>query len=139
MAAGHGVGGVSGLALLLLVSAWSVAWAQVAPSTGLFRALEGRWVLDAQRTMPDACGTFVGPPPGEARTITFANDALRIQTDAYSGEFPLSGARGRVFDGRPGTVSFDDGWLTVTMFRQRSDGGTHVLREVYIVHLHRSR
>ena len=120
-----------GLFLLLVASASSVAQAQVAQSPRL-SVLAGRWVRDVQRTMPNACGGFIGPPPGEARTITFSNDAVKIQTDAYGGEFPLSGAPGKVFDGRPGTVSTDTGWLAVTMIRQRRDGGTHVLREVYI-------
>jgi hypothetical protein len=86
--------------------------------------------------MPDSCGTFVGPPPGEVRTITFHGDAVKIETDAgtaYGGEFPLSGATGKGFDGRPGTVSLDAGWLAVSMTRLRSDDGTNVLREVYIL------
>jgi hypothetical protein len=124
---------VTGLVLLSLVSAWPVAGAAQVAQSGRLSSLEGRWVRDAQRTMPDACGTFIGPPPGEARTITFPKDAVRITTDAYGGEFPLSGAAGTTFDGRPGTVSLEAGWLAVTMIRQRSDGGTHVLREVYIV------
>ena len=130
--AGNSVSTATNLVLLILVSVWSVAEAQVTPSTQI-SGLEGRWARDAQRTMPDVCGTFVGPPPGEARAITFPKDAVSIQTDAYGGQFPLSGAAGKTFDGRPGTVSLDAGWLAVTMIRRRSDGGTHVLREVYIV------